>query len=100
MSDLNLLYSMTLRSISLSPPGTSIVYESIYLKVQFLIISHLVLACGKRQVDIPVPFIYGATLPPLGKWPWVVSLIHLGANICGGVIINSRWVLTAGHCIV
>jgi len=36
MSDLNLPYSMALRSISLSPPGTSIVYESIYLIGAFL----------------------------------------------------------------
>jgi len=36
MSDLNRPYSMTLRSISLSPPGTSIVYESIYLIGAFL----------------------------------------------------------------
>ena len=35
-----------------------------------------------------------------GKWPFVVALLHQdGVVKCSGVLLNSRWVLTAGHCI-
>ncbi|XP_072233408.1 ovochymase-1 isoform X2 [Leuresthes tenuis] len=33
-------------------------------------------------------------------WPWMVSLQSNGQHYCSGVLINSRWVLTAKHCSV
>jgi secreted trypsin-like serine protease len=33
-----------------------------------------------------------------GQFPWQVALIINGASFCGGSIISSQWVLTAGHC--
>ncbi|XP_052279790.1 atrial natriuretic peptide-converting enzyme-like [Dreissena polymorpha] len=56
--------------------------------------------CGERQIDVLTPFIVGGTLAPQGKWPWIVSLIMKGTNICGGVLIGDKWALTAAHCIV
>ncbi|XP_078509281.1 uncharacterized protein LOC144769149 [Lissotriton helveticus] len=34
----------------------------------------------------------------LGEWPWQVSVQLYGEPICGGVIINKRWVLTSARC--
>ncbi|KFV42608.1 Transmembrane protease serine 12, partial [Gavia stellata] len=39
-----------------------------------------------------------------GAWPWAVSLQirHAGvqfAHVCGGVLVNEKSVLTAGHCV-
>jgi secreted trypsin-like serine protease len=33
-----------------------------------------------------------------GDWGWQVSLTNFGNHFCGGVLINSQWILTAGHC--
>lgn len=32
-------------------------------------------------------------------WPWAIAVYKDGSFLCGGVILNERWVLTAAHCM-
>ncbi|NP_001166086.1 serine protease 68 precursor [Nasonia vitripennis] len=47
--------------------------------------------------------IYGGSSAALGQFPFMVIIHRLAGKgqyfVCGGSILSSRWVLTAGHCI-
>ncbi|KAF2881994.1 hypothetical protein ILUMI_24175 [Ignelater luminosus] len=53
--------------------------------------------CGIQIVDR----IYGGQEADIGEFPWLVLLKSRSANnfVCGGALINSRYVLTAAHCV-
>ncbi|KAM9425396.1 trypsin-1-like [Pholidichthys leucotaenia] len=53
-------------------------------------------ACGSAVLNTRIVGGAGAIE---GSWPWQVSLAENGSSFCGGSLINSRWVLTAAHCI-
>ena len=42
--------------------------------------------------------ILGGPAAEEGNFPWMVSLVYLERNICGGVLISRKHVLTAAHC--
>jgi trypsin len=48
----------------------------------------------KRQ---PPERIVGGTAATRGEFPWIVS-VQVGSHICGGMIINANYILTAAHC--
>ncbi|XP_017207703.4 serine protease 56 [Danio rerio] len=59
--------------------------------------------CGQRfsvtqNGTQPRARIIGGSPAPLGSWPWLVNLRLDGALMCGGVLVDSSWVLTAAHC--
>ncbi|XP_006914251.1 testisin [Pteropus alecto] len=51
--------------------------------------------CGQRSVPTRV---VGGKNAELGRWPWQGSLRLWGSHICGGSLLNRRWVLSAAHC--
>ncbi|XP_021255924.1 hyaluronan-binding protein 2 [Numida meleagris] len=59
--------------------------------------------CGQPEVRSGLKRIYGGTKSTAGKHPWMVSLQRKFSrrekHFCGGVLIQSCWVLTAAHCV-
>ena len=57
--------------------------------------------CGLRPVisNQTVTKIVGGVQALNGDWPWQIIMFYNGGFTCGGSIINSMWVITAGNFI-
>ncbi|OCT57628.1 hypothetical protein XELAEV_18003272mg [Xenopus laevis] len=42
--------------------------------------------------------IVGGSVTSPGSWPWLVNLRLNGDLMCGGVLLDDMWILTAAHC--
>lgn len=65
--------------------------------------------CGKRPIfnqlysNPKIQSIYkiiNGNISIVGDWAWTVSLTTSGRHFCGGVLINSEYVLSAAHCFL
>ena len=54
-------------------------------------------SCGRPQVAMSR--VIGGQDAKAHSWPWQIGLHQYGRFICGGSIINSRWIVTAAHCV-
>lgn len=43
--------------------------------------------------------IVGGYEAPEGAFPYQISLRNNNRHFCGGSILNSRWIVTAAHCV-
>ncbi|BFF97791.1 trypsin beta [Drosophila madeirensis] len=60
----------------------------------------LLLLCGHRlQATSLNNRIVGGVELPIRLTPWLASLSVQGNHSCGAALINSRWLVTAAHCV-
>ena len=54
--------------------------------------------CGQRPLisNQTVSKIVGGVQALNGDWPWQIIMLYNGGFTCGGSLINSLWVVTAG----
>ena len=53
--------------------------------------------CGKPEVQ--QSRVIAGVNAKKGAWPWQILMLVNGRPMCGGSLINSRWVVTAAHCV-
>lgn len=55
--------------------------------------------CGRPVEKGVSPRIVKGDVCPKGQCPWQASLEYAGEYKCGGVILDSQWIITAAHCV-
>ena len=63
-----------------------------------------------RLTVLPLHFMHifyslGGDDAQVGQWPWMILLYEkqnkiINGSVCGGSLVNNRWIITARHCII
>ena len=53
---------------------------------------------GWKREELATTRIVGGRNSGQGAWPWIVAVVRDGTQICGGSLLSSRWIVSAGHC--
>jgi elastase-2 len=102
-----LLFPINLIEISYNLIPNQKSMKNILLKI---VIGYLILNLNMRKglsIKVDVHYIIGGSDAELGEFPYQALLYTTRIEnsrpnryLCGGSLLNSEWVLTAGHCIV
>ncbi|XP_055463936.1 serine protease 40-like [Psammomys obesus] len=52
--------------------------------------------CGKSKFQGKI---FGGQNTGCERWPWQASLLFRGRHICGAVLIDKNWLVSAAHCL-
>ena len=63
------------------------------------LMSIVIVGCGQQKVVFTR--VKGGSRAQRGEFPWLAALVdaETSDHFCGGVLISSRIVLTAAHCV-